>query len=164
LALNPATGNDRWFTDGEEHYRGLEMSVTGYVREDLALYATATTLKARYEDNPGLSGFRTEGTPKNTWSVAGEYTMSWLNPGLKITAGAYHVGRQAINATNNAFTDSYTTFDLGGSYTFELANYEVVMRVNGQNITNEDYWASTGFRTLALGLPRVVKFSVSINY
>jgi iron complex outermembrane receptor protein len=76
----------------------------------------------------------------------------------------YHVGKQAINATNNAFTPSYTTFDLGASYTLQLKDHEVVMRVNGQNIENESYWASTGFRTLALGLPRVVKFSVSVNF
>lgn len=164
LAINPATGNERWFTNGEEQYRGFEISVTGYVTDDLALYATATSLTARYRNNPELSGLRTEGTPENTWSLAGEYTMSWLDPGLKITAGAYHVGSQAINATNNAFTDAYTTFDVGGSYAFDLADHEVVMRVNGQNITNEHYWASTGFRTLALGLPRVYKFSVSINY
>ena len=164
LGVNPDTGNERWYTNGEQNYSGWEVSLTGYVTEDLALYATATTVDAHYQSNPDLDGLWVEGTPENTWSLAGEYTLSWLNPGLAITAGMYHVGKQAINATNNAFTPSYTTFDLGASYTLQLKDHEVVMRVNGQNIENESYWASTGFRTLALGLPRVVKFSVSVNF
>jgi iron complex outermembrane receptor protein len=38
------------------------------------------------------------------------------------------------------------------------------MRVNGQNITNKRYWASTGTLFLAEGPPAVVKFSISTRF
>lgn len=166
-ALNPLDGNLHYYTNGKNSYRGTEYSLTGYVTRDLALYATATVLSAHYEDttaNPNINGFWIEGTPDNTWSLSGEYTASWLDPGLKLTAGAYHTGRQAIDATNNAFTPSYTTFDLGGSYDWRLPSYELTFRLNGQNITNKRYWAATGSSVLAESLPGLVKFSVTAKF
>ena len=163
-ALNPADGNLRYYTDGENSYRGVEFSLTGYVTTDLALYATTTVLSAHYENthaSANINGFWIEGTPDDTWSLAGEYTLSWLSPELKLTAGAYHTGRQAINATNNAFTPAYTTFDVGGSYDLRMPRYELIFRLNGQNITDKRYWASTGSSVLAEGLPGLVKFSVT---
>jgi len=163
-ALNPADGNLHYYTDGQNSYRGVEFSLTGYVTTDLALYATTTVLSAHYENthaSPNIDGFWIEGTPDNTWSLAGEYTVSWLTPALKLTAGAYHTGRQAINATNNAFTPEYTTFDVGGSYDLRMPRYELIFRLNGQNITDKRYWASTGSSVLAEGLPGLVKFSVT---
>ena len=163
-ALNPADGNLHYFTNGQNSYRGVEFSLTGYVTTDLALYATTTILSAHYENthaSPNINGFWIEGTPDNTWSLAGEYTVSWLTPALKLTAGAYHTGRQAINATNDAFTPEYTTFDVGGSYDLRMPRYELIFRLNGQNITDKRYWASTGSSVLAEGLPGLVKFSVT---
>jgi iron complex outermembrane receptor protein len=163
-ALNPADGNLHYYTDGQNSYRGVELSLTGYVTRDLALYATTTVLSAHYENThaaPNINGFWIEGTPDDTWSLAGEYTVSWLTPALKVTAGAYHTGRQAIDATNNAFTPAYTTFDVGGSYDLRMPRYELIFRLNGQNITDKRYWASTGSSVLAEGLPGLVKFSVT---
>jgi iron complex outermembrane receptor protein len=163
-AINPTTGNQHYYTDGRERYRGFEFSLTGNVIDDLALYATFTALSAHYNQTPNIAGKRVEGTPKNTWSLAGEYTVSWLDPGLKLTAGAYHTGTQALNAANNAFTDPYTTFDLGGSYTFTFNDHQLVARVNAQNITGKRYWAATGANILAENLPSLVKFSLSFKY
>ena len=153
-----------FYTDGSERYEGGEASLTGYVTPDLALYATATILKARYRDNPTIAGNRIDGTPKNTWSLAGEYRLSWLDPGLKVTAGAYHTGSLPVNAANLAFTEGYTTFDVGASYAFEVGDYELVARVNGQNIFGEKYWAAAGGNSLAMNLPPSVKFSLSVQY
>lgn len=153
-----------YFTDGRQIYKGIELSLTGYVARDLALYATATALSARYSGQPSLAGNRVDGTPKGTWSLAGEYQPSWLTSGLKVTAGIYHTGSQAVNAENRVFTNPYTTFDLGASYTFNIGEHELVLRVNGQNITNERYWASVGGNSLAESLPRTIKFSLGFRY
>jgi iron complex outermembrane receptor protein len=40
----------------------------------------------------------------------------------------------------------------------------MVVRVNGQNITNKRYWASVGGNALAESLPATVKFSLSFKY
>ena len=124
----------------------------------------ATILSAHYREQPDIAGNRVDGTPNRTWSLAGEYRPSWLDPNLKVTAGAYHTGTQALNADNLAFTRGYTTFDLGASYTFEVADHTVVARVNGQNITGKRYWASVGGNSLASAVPGSVKFSLSVQY
>jgi iron complex outermembrane receptor protein len=166
-ALNPATNKLHFYTSGRTRYRGLELSLTGNVLPDLALSASATFLKAKYQGthtSPSIDGLRVEGTPNQTMSLAGEYRVSWIDPGLKLTAGVYHVGTQAINANNNAFTPAYTTFDVGASYTFLIRGHQLIARVNGQNITGKRYWAATGASTLAENLPSVVKFSLGFNY
>lgn len=153
-----------FYTDGEERYEGGELSVTGYLTPDLALYATATILNARYRNNATIAGNRVDGAPKNTWSLAGEYRVSWFDPGLKVTAGAYHTGPQPVNAANQAFTDGFTTFDVGASYAFDFGDHQLVARVNGQNITGERYWVSVGGNSLAQNVPPSVKFSLSFDY
>lgn len=160
----PGTTTLHYYTNGREVYEGAEASLTGYVTPDLALYLTATKLSAHYRDNPGIAGNRVDGAPDYTWSAAGEYRLSWLDPGFKLTAGVYHVGTQPINANNQAFTKGYTTFDVGGSYTFKLDGHTLIARVNGQNVTNKRYWASVGGGSLAESLPATVKFSLSFQY
>lgn len=162
--LLPGTTTQHAYADATQTYRGFEGSITGYVTPDLAINAALTFLKARTQTNPTIAGTRPGGTPDNSWSLSGEYRLSWLTPRLKVSAGVYHTGTQAVDDTNKAFTPAYTTFDLGASYDFELAGHSVTARVNGQNITNKHYWAAVGAGTLAESLPGTVKFSLAFRY
>jgi len=159
----PGTTTQHAYSDALQTYRGFEGSVSGYVTKDLAINAAITFLKAR-TSTPIIAATRPGGTPNNSWSLSGEYTTSWLDPHLKVSAGVYHTGTQAVDDTNKAFTPAYTTFDVGASYDFTLAGHDVTARVNGQNITNKHYWAAVGAGTLAESLPAVVKFSLSFKY
>lgn len=160
----PGTTTLHGYADATQTYRGFEGSVAGYVTKDLALNAAVTFLKARTATNPALPSTRPGGTPNNTWSLSGEYTVSWLDPKLKLSGGAYHTGSQAVDDTNAVFTPGYTTFDVGASYQLEIDGHDVTARVNGQNITNKRYWAAVGGGTLAESLPAVVKFSLDFRY
>lgn len=162
--LLPGTTTQHAYADATQTYRGFEGSVSGYVTPDLAINAALTFLKARTATNPALTPTRPGGTPNNSWSLSGEYRLSWLTPKLKVSGGVYHTGTQAVDDTNNAFTPAYTTFDLGASYEFDIAGHQMIARVNGQNITNKHYWAAVGAGTLAESLPSVVKFSLAFKY
>ena len=161
--------------DGRARYRGIELSVSGNITPDLAVIAGYTYLDAKQIIGaptintptsfvPTTVGLKLEGAPAHTWSMAGEYKLSWLTPGLKLSAGAYYTGMQAVNPQNIAFTPAYTTYDLGASYTFRIQGHELVARVNGQNITGKRYWASVGGVNLSENLPGTVKFSLSFKY
>lgn len=152
------------YGDALQTYRGFEGSVSGYVTDDLALNATMMILKARTSNPSSVIITRPGGTPDLSWSLSGEYALSWLAPGLKVTGGMFFTGNQAVDDTNNAFAPDYTTFDIGGSYEFELGGRKVVARVTGQNITGKRYWASVGGGSLAESLPSVIKFSLAFNY
>ncbi|MDB5576812.1 MAG: hypothetical protein JWR80_1988 [Bradyrhizobium sp.] len=154
------------FGDATQTYRGFEGSVSGYLTPDLAINATLMLLKARtfQAANPASPYTRPAGTPSVSWSLSGEYAVSWLTPRLKISGGAFHTGDQPLDDTNKVFTSPYTTFDIGASYEFELGDHKLVARVNGQNITGKRYWASVGSGAVAESLPSVVKFSLAFNY
>lgn len=161
--------------DGRARYRGIEVSLTGNLTPDLAVIAGYTYLDAKQVTgaptvvtgtsiSPTQVGLTLEGTPAHSWSLAGEYTLSWLTPGLKVSAGTYYTGKQATSPQNYAFTPAYETFDLGASYTFNIQGHELIARVNGQNITGKRYWASVGGSNLSESLPSVVKFSLGFKY
>lgn len=164
--IDPVTKVLHGFGDATQTYRGFEGSVSGYVIPDLAINATLMLLKARtfQAANPNSPHTFPGGTPDVSWSLSGEYTLSWLTPSLKVSAGAFHTGKQAVDDTNMAFTAPYTTFDIGASYEFQLGGHKLVARVNGQNITNKRYWAAVGAGALAESLPSTVKFSLAFNY
>jgi iron complex outermembrane receptor protein len=173
-------GDNDYVLDGRARYRGGEFSLTGNVTHSLALYASATVLSAKQVSgaptlitvdskgkvtvSPTAVGKRIEATPKVTASFAGEYDLARLVQGLKVSAGVYYVGSQAVNALNQAFIPSYTTFDVGGSYSFRLGGKDMVLRVNGQNVTAKRYWASTGGLFLGEGVPATVKFSLAVKF
>ena len=56
------------------------------------------------------------------------------------------------------------TVSLGAAYRTEIHGYPVTFRVNGDNIFNNRYWASTGGLVLAEGLPASVKFELTTRF
>lgn len=164
--INPATGRLRGYNDATKTFRGFEGSISGYVTKDLAINGAISLLKARtfLAEVANSPRKRPNGTPKTSWSLSGEYAVSWFDPNLKVSAGVYHTGSQALDDTNNVIVPGYTTFDLGASYTFEFGDHTVVARVNGQNITSKRYWSTVSNGTLAEALPMTVKFSLAFNY
>lgn len=161
--------------DGRASYKGVELSATGEVTPDLSIYATATFLKAKQATGaptvisgttitPTAVGKRIESTPEKTFSLSGEYRFSEWVPGFAMSAGVYYTGNQAINALNQAFIPSVTLFDLGASYTTELYGNRTIFRINGQNITNKDYFAATGGAIIAKSAPGQVKFSITTEF
>jgi iron complex outermembrane receptor protein len=164
-ATTPVTGLLHAYADANQEFKGFEASASGYIFPDLAVNATYTILSAKYKTFPvSAAGRRVEGTPHGTWSLFAEYALSWLNPNLKINGGLYHTGSQLLDQTSPVVIQPYTTFDLGGSYTFLVGKTQLVARVNAQNVTNKRYWATVSTDVLAEGLPRAVKFSLAYKY
>jgi iron complex outermembrane receptor protein len=83
-----------------------------------------------------------------------------LVPGLAVSFGAYYTGRRAINPQNALFVPAYTTFDLGGSYTTQIAEKEVTFRLNGENVTGKRYFSSTAGNFVSKSLPSQIKFTI----
>jgi iron complex outermembrane receptor protein len=164
-ADTPTTGLLHAFADADQEFKGFEGSASGYITPDLAINATYTILSAKYKNFPiAAAGRRIEGTPRNTWSLFGEYALSWFDPNLKLNAGIYHTGSQLLDQESPVVINPYTTFDVGGSYTFNIGNHSLIARINAQNITNKRYWATVSTDVLAENLPRVVKFSLAYKY
>lgn len=173
-------GANVYVQDGRASYQGYELSVSGEVTRDLSLYASALLLDAVQESGaptvittnaagvvtvtPTAVGKLIENSAKETWSVAGEYRLDALLEGFSLSAGAYHVGRRAVNSLNQAFAPGYTLYDAGFAYDTEFNDMKMTFQLNAQNLTNERYFASTGGFLLAQGGPRLIKFLISTRF
>ena len=148
--------------DGKATYRGGEFSATGEVTPDFSIFAGALILDARQGETSiaSLIGNRIENTAKFQGSISGEYRLTRMVPGLAVSFGAYYTGRRAINPQNALFVPAYTTFDLGGSYTTQIAEKEVTFRLNGENVTGKRYFSSTAGNFVSKSLPSQIKFTI----
>jgi iron complex outermembrane recepter protein len=161
--VDPAT---RFYVqDGRARYRGFEFSATGEISADISLYGSALFLDAKQGTaaNPALIGKRLDNTPRVTYSLFAEYRLPMV-PGLAVSAGLFHTGDRAVNALNQAFAPSFTTFDLGASYATHMYGCNTVFRVNAENVAGTRYWAATGSGYLAQGLPAQIKMSVEMTF
>lgn len=166
--------------DGRARYRGVEASLTGEVTQDLSVYASAQYLDAKQVSGaptvittsptgvvsvtPTSVGRYIENTPKETFSLSGEYRLSKYVEGLSFNAGVFYVGKRALNSLNQAWVPGYTLVNIGAAYQRELFGHPTTFRINADNVANEKYWASTGTLFLAQGAPSTVKFSVSTEF
>lgn len=164
--LTYLNGSNVFVKDGKATYSGVELSLTGEVNENLSIYATGLFLSAKQGEtaNIALIDNRIENTAKKNFSLFAEYTFTELLPGFAVNGGVYYVGDRAINPQNSLFIPEYTTLDLGGSYTADIAGKELVFRVNAVNVTGKRYFSSTAGNYLARNAPPMVKFSVSADF
>lgn len=155
----------RFVQDGRTSYKGWEASVTGEVTADWSVYASALLLDATLEKaaNTALIGKRPENTARFSGSVFVEYRPPAVE-GLALTAGAFHVGRRAVNNLNQAWVNGYTTFDVGARYGFEVGGLEYTARLAVENVTDRSYWNSAGNGLLGVGGPRTTKAALSVRF
>lgn len=167
--------------DGRARYRGLETSLTGEVTPNLSVYLSGLYLDAKQASgaptvittnpvtravtvSPTLVGRLIENTAKWSGSVAAEYRLGSFVEGLSVNGGLFYTGRRAIDPLNRAFAPGYALLNLGAAYTTKISGVQTTIRLNGENVTNKRYFASTGQDLLAQGTPTTVKFSITTKF
>lgn len=112
--------------------------------------------------NAGELGKIPENTPRQTLSVFGEYRVPQV-PGLSLNAGAFHVGKRAVNNLNRAFVGGYTTVSLGARYVTRLSGRTVTLQANLDNAADRNYWATAGNGLLGTGAPRTLRVGAKFD-
>ena len=149
--------------DGRQVHRGLEFTATGKLSENLTLVGGFTLLDAQVKDNkanPTSEGNTPENVAEEMFKLYGEYNVTAI-PGLVINGGFNHTGSfYGGSLTNTDKIDAYTLVDIGARYNLDLANKDVTLRLNINNLTDEQYWLTNTF----LGDRRTVSASVSVAF
>jgi iron complex outermembrane receptor protein len=148
--------------DGRQVHRGLEFTATGNLTDNLSLVGGFTLLDAQTKDNkenPAIVGKVPVSVSEKMFKLYGEYTVNSLS-GLVVSAGFNHMGSFYDDEMNADPIDSYTLVDIGARYNLEVGNKEVVLRLNINNLTDEQYWVSGSY----LGERRTVSASVSVAF
>ncbi|MEQ6334429.1 TonB-dependent siderophore receptor [Sphingobium sp. MK2] len=154
-----------YVVNGTAIHEGVEASLQGHVTPQLSVALSGQYLKATQQETgvAAQEGKRIDNTPRWAASLFAEYHPPVL-PDLGVNAGLYYTGLRYADALNAYVMPAYTTYSLGANYRLPLSNDRAVMlRVNGDNLTNKRYW-STGGSVFYVGLARQVRFSASMDF
>lgn len=150
--------------DGRARLWGVEASLQGGLTHNLSISLTGQYLDARQKrtGSAALNGKLIDNSPH--WAGSGfvEYHVPAVE-GLAVNGGVYFVGKRFVDTQNRGSLPDYTTYSLGGSYSWNIAGRtKAILRINGDNLTSKRYWA-TGGNTLYVGQTRTVRAAIAID-
>ncbi len=164
--ITNATTN-RFSADGQQRNRGLELNAFGELRPDLRLLGGFTYLDSKLTRTQGgrFDGKDPIGVP----ALMAILNLEWdapVLPGLTFTARAEHVGSRFIRNDNSLKIPAYQLYGLGARYQRTLGDKAFTLRLNIDNLLNEDYWNTWtgGFPILYLGAPRSINLSFMMDF
>jgi catecholate siderophore receptor len=149
-----------YYFDGEQKVSGLELSIIGQITDEFSITAgyayQDTEVVVDLADNIGLSLAR---APKNSATIWGRYD---INDQLAAGFGLEYVGERSNgNSSTSRSTGSYTLFDMMVSY---QATDKLALRLNGNNITDEDYVDQLGGGHFIPGTGRLISLGATYNF
>jgi iron complex outermembrane receptor protein len=79
-----------------------------------------------------------------------------------------HTARQYADSANTEVVPAWSRLDIGARYEMDVGTHQVTLRAGVDNVTNRDYWASSGGYPgqgyLTVGAPRTVLVSGTFAY
>ncbi|MEM6650737.1 MAG: TonB-dependent receptor, partial [Pseudomonadota bacterium] len=149
--------------DGLQRHRGVEFLVSGAATEDLRLFGGVTLLDAEIVEagDEAINGSTPTGVPEVSISMFSEYRLPVR--GLFVNASVEYKSDQEVELPNDRTLDSFTRFDLGGRYEFEINGKPARVTANVQNVTDDNYWASYGFG-LSVAEPRTFNIGIDVGF
>jgi iron complex outermembrane receptor protein len=150
---------------GEQRNRGIEWGFVGSPVENIRLIGGVTYIDARLtKTNEGTDeGNQASGIPKWQSKVGVEWDLSFV-PNLTLTANANSVSKQYLGNDNSESLPAHTIFNLGARYATSVNQIPLIIRANIANLTNKAYWATAYYNDLALGNPRTLMVSATIDF
>jgi len=151
--------------DGEQRNRGVEMNVFGEPVSGLRLLAGLTLMDTEVSGTLGAAndGNRAIGVPTFQFNAGADWDIPGLE-GAAVNARMLRTGGQYVNAANTLSIPTWNRFDVGARYSFNIAQKDVTLRANLENLMNEDYWASANGGYLTQGEPRTLKLSGTVDF
>ena len=151
--------------DGEQVNKGIELSVFGEPVEGLRLMAGGTRMTSELKKTAGGTNDGNHAIGVPTFQL--NASVDWDIPGLEgaaLSARMLRTGGQYADQANNLSLPTWNRFDAGARYKFKVDQKDLTLRVNVENITDKNYWASANGGYLSQGDPRLVKFSGTIDF
>lgn len=155
--------------DGERRHRGLELSLFGEPVGGLRVLGGATYLDAELTRTQGGTNNGNEpiGVPQFKANANVEYDVAPV-PGLTLDGRVIYTGEQYTDAANRYTIDAWTRLDIGVRQETRLLGRVLTLRGRVRNVTDENYWASTGgfpgANYLVQGEPRAFLLSATMDF
>lgn len=149
---------------GEQRNRGLELNAYGELRPGLRLMAGASFIDGQLTGTPGgiNDGNRAPGVPRSAFNLGLDWDTPWVD-GLSVNGRVLYTSSTYLDNANQYRLPAVTRFDIGARYLTRIADKEVALRVNVDNLTDQRYWLASGtYLTNAAG--RTVMVSASVDF
>lgn len=112
-------------------------------------------------------GQRTIGIPNKQANLGAEWTVPGIS-GLSLDARVIATGNVYADAANTLSVPGWTRLDIGARYLIDLGDNLLTLRGRIDNVTDRDYWASSGgypgLGYLVLGAPRTLTISATLDF
>ncbi|MEM0910318.1 MAG: TonB-dependent receptor [Pseudomonadota bacterium] len=151
---------------GDQRHRGIEVTLTGDITDTLRVVMGGYTLDPSIENpnDPVLDGNIPAGIPELQLNVFVDYELPSI-PGLALNAGIFHAGDVFADQANTFELDSYTRFDVGARYKFNIGEHAMTARLNIRNLSDEHYVEQVVFGgTFLFGATRTMLFSLATEF
>lgn len=150
---------------GEQRNRGVEWGFFGAPLRSVRLiggiaYSEPKVTKALITANQGK---KATGLPKWQTKLGVEWDVPAMQH-LTLTANATSASKQYLSADNSLSVPGRTVFDLGARYALNVAGKPLTLRAAVTNVANKAYWAKPHFTSLALGAPRTLQLSATMDF
>jgi len=146
---------------GEQRHKGIELTAQGAATDRLFVMASTMYLDANYERDEDLEGKRPTDAPK--WS-ASLWTRYELNDAIAFNAGAFYEGERFADSANTIPKDAYTRVDVGATYKLKVSKTDVNLRLNIENLFDEDYLAGGGTNNVTIGEGTNVRLAAQFSF
>ena len=146
---------------GEQRHKGVELTAQGAATDRLFVMASTMYLDANYERDEDLEGKRPTDAPK--WS-ASLWTRYELNDAIAFNAGAFYEGERFADSANTITKDAYTRVDVGATYKLKVSKTDVNLRLNIENLFDEDYLAGGGTNNVTIGEGTNVRLAAQFSF
>jgi len=151
-----------YVSDGEQRYRGLELSTQGQLTERLGWLTSAQWLDPRFQNTTDeYDGKLPENAARRTASAFLNYDLPMLQ-GVSVNGGAFYTGRRPVNDLDQAWLPAVTIYTAGARYITHINGRKWTLQLNVENLTDKKYWAAAGTR-LAAGAPRTFKLGIKVD-
>ena len=150
---------------GSIQSRGVEFSVSGKVTPKLNVLLGGVFLRPKVTkntDTQGEIGRKPFGLPAHVVNL----NANWETPvpGLQMDVGIFHRGRQPADIANIVFLDPRITMNLGGRYNFKLAGQSSTLRLQVQNVFDNNDPFSQGPGLYSAGGSRLATGQLTIDF
>jgi len=147
--------------NGRETHRGIELTATGKLSDDLTVTGGFTVLDAYVSHAyDKLTENKTpQDVPESTVSARLEYAVPYVS-GFALSGAAHYVGMRPVDNYDRGYLKDNAIFDLGARYGFTADGHDISLNLNVTNIFDTYYWASYSGSGLQFGAPRLVSFTV----
>ncbi|WP_311971271.1 TonB-dependent siderophore receptor [Pseudomonas baltica] len=159
------TARALYVRDGDQVNRGVELSMFGEPLKGLRLMAGGTRMQSELQNTAGgaADGNHAVGVPTFQLNASVDWDVPGLT-GVALNGRMLRTGGQYADQANTLSLPTWNRFDVGARYTLKVEHKDVTLRVNVENLTDKNYWASANGGYLTQGDPRLVKFSGTIDF